>query len=330
MLRGHGDTARALGLHGTEGRSATVNLSHDEDTRASLLPIGVVVEILRRDYPDVSHSSLRFLEREHLVRVERTAGGHRLYSRDTVERIRLIKHWQSRRWSLADIRVRLDQLDTLPPPSQLADAFLHLALKGELAGASRLILDAADAGLPIERIFGDILDPALQKLGAFWSEGVVQVAQEKELSEIARELITDLTLRHAGHPSGPSLVAASVEGERHELGLRMVCGLLRIHRYRVHFLGADVATRFLVESVLLHHPIAVLLSASQEAQLPAMQEAIGQVLACAREDAPLLVLAGGALAHRQAEAIRSSGAVPLHGPHLSALMTTLLRLLAQA
>ena len=44
-----------------------------------LVSIGSVVSELQRSYPDVSHSSLRFLEREGLIASIRTPGGHRLY-----------------------------------------------------------------------------------------------------------------------------------------------------------------------------------------------------------------------------------------------------------
>src|SRR5687768_4510149 len=82
-----------------------------------LVPIGVVVDALHGEYPDVSHSSLRFLEREGLLRSTRTPGGHRLYSRADIDRVRRIKVWQAQRLSLSDIRERLEQLDHLPDPA---------------------------------------------------------------------------------------------------------------------------------------------------------------------------------------------------------------------
>src|SRR5215216_3859398 len=84
-----------------------------------LLSIGSVVAELQRLYPDVSHSSLRFLEREGLIASIRTPGGHRLYSRGDVERIRQIKMWQAQRLSLDQIRQRLTELERLPTLSAL-------------------------------------------------------------------------------------------------------------------------------------------------------------------------------------------------------------------
>ena len=52
--------------------------------------IGQVVAALQPRFPDVSHSSLRFLEREGLIHSLRTTGGHRLYAADEVARIEQI------------------------------------------------------------------------------------------------------------------------------------------------------------------------------------------------------------------------------------------------
>src|SRR5688500_10464102 len=87
---------------------------------SDLLPIGQVVAELRASYPDVSDSSLRFLEREGVSAPTRTAGGHRLFAQHDVERIRQIKPWQTQRLSLDESRPRLVDLDRLPAPPALA------------------------------------------------------------------------------------------------------------------------------------------------------------------------------------------------------------------
>ncbi len=59
--------------------------------------IGKVVALLQKEFPDLTSSSLRFLEKEGLLHPQRTPGGHRLYSDGDIARIRLIKHLQSER-----------------------------------------------------------------------------------------------------------------------------------------------------------------------------------------------------------------------------------------
>ncbi|MGI8486832.1 MAG: cobalamin-dependent protein [Thermomicrobiales bacterium] len=303
--------------------------SHPQDQAAALMSIGAVVTELRRTYPDVTHSSLRFLEREGLVHATRTPGGHRLYTMGDVERIRQIKLWQLQRLSLQEIHERLIHLDSLPATSKLTEEFLMHALAGNVQQAYRSVIAAADVGLSLEMVFAEVLDPALRRVGDAWEQGDLLVAQEKEISELSRELITELTLRHLSPVVGTSIVAACVEGEKHELGLRMICGLLRARGFGVHFLGADVAPRFLLEATKLHRPAAVLLSAMMTEQLPAVEDAIRQLVSRGTVAAPIVIV-GGQIAAHHADAIRAFGAIPLADSNLTSALTMMISLLPPA
>jgi DNA-binding transcriptional MerR regulator len=296
----------------------------DDHETTDLVSIGRVVEDLRRVYPDVSHSSLRFLEREGLLVPHRTPGGHRLYSRHDLDRLHQIKTWQAQRLSLEEIRQRLAALQRLGSPDAIADRFLVAALAGDLAGAAAAIQDADELGMPLTQVFGEVLRPALYEVGARWEGGTVSVGQEKEVSELARDLIAELSQRHAAPaPHGPAVVAACVAGERHDLGLRMVAGLLRERGWRVHFLGADVDPRFLLEAVRLRRPAVVLLSATTEARLAAVAEAIAALRADGTIGVVPVVVGGGQAVAAHADTLRAWGAVPAVDDGLGAVLHAL-------
>lgn len=277
----------------------------------ALMPIGRVVEEVHKSFPSVTPSSLRFLEREGLVVPTRTPGGHRLYSHADVERILQIKEWQAQRLSLEDIRARLDQRERLPDPSELTRVFLREALQGNLEEARRAVLSADKVGMPIRQVFSDIIEPALVEVGNGWERGTILVAQEKTVSEVVRDLIAELAHRHTtGETHGPAIVAACVAGERHELGLRMIVALLRVSGRRVHYLGADVDTRFLVEAVRLRRPAIVLLSARLETQLQAVEDAASAIRAEVNNELPRIVV-GGQLALTQPDELRALGTTPI-------------------
>jgi DNA-binding transcriptional MerR regulator/methylmalonyl-CoA mutase cobalamin-binding subunit len=276
-----------------------------------LAPIGTVVALLQEQYPDISHSSLRFLEREGLITPARTGGGHRLYSADDLQRIRLIKDWQLQRLSLDQIRQQLTERDATGSPEDLAAQFLDQALSGSLENAQRTILTAYDLGLSLDTLFMSVLRPALWELGDRWQRGEVSVAQEKEVSHVARDLIAELGVRSTSVPDtehGGRVVAACVPGEQHELGLLMVSGLLRSHGCSVQFLGVDVAPDFLVDAVHRRQPHAVLLSATYDQHLPAMHAAVEAVRTT---NVPTCVFAGGQAVERHPERVASWGVTPI-------------------
>ena len=54
------------------------------------LTIGAVCAILKRDYPDISISKIRYLEDQKLLAPRGTRGGYRLYSEEDVARLQTI------------------------------------------------------------------------------------------------------------------------------------------------------------------------------------------------------------------------------------------------
>ncbi len=287
-----------------------------EQRAKPLIPIGEVVTRLRNQYPDITHSSLRFLEREGLITASRTPGGHRLYSTNDLQRIRQIKAWQAQGLSLAEIRHRLAQLDRLPPASLLSDQFLAHALAGDFASATSTILSLDDVGFPLGQLFGDVLRPALVTIGKRWEDGALLIAQEKEISELARDLIAELTIRHSKMPAeGPAIVAACVRGEFHELGLLMICGLLRAGGRRVYYLGPDVDAVFLLDAVRLHQPSIVLLSAKMPPNLAAVKTTTTVLVNGLAPHPTPAILVGGQAAAEHPDLVRSWRATPIIEDH---------------
>jgi methanogenic corrinoid protein MtbC1 len=302
----------SAGIEGT-GREAAVKSFENAPVDRSLMPIGVAVAQLQAEFPEVSHSSLRFLEREGLLKATRTPGGHRLYSQADLDRVTLIKTWQQQGSSLEEIARRLSFRETLIDPRILSERFLSLIEAREIEAAQRLILDADRGGIEPETIFLEVLTPALHAVGDQWAAGALHVHEEKAISEMCREVVAELTLRHSpDFPTGPLLIAACVQGERHEIGLRMVYGLLRQQGYRVRYLGQDVATEFLIEAVQTNSPVALLLTATMEESLAGCAALMDELHQMQKGGASVSVLIGGWLAEQHSEQLSALGMHPTH------------------
>jgi MerR family transcriptional regulator, light-induced transcriptional regulator len=302
-------------------------MADSSSTQPATFTIGEVVASIAKLFPDLSHSGLRFLEREGLLTPLRTEGGHRLYRQSDMDRIVSIKSWREDGVSIDEIRRRLAKLDSLPSMDQLSDVFLDLAIAGNLREAGNQILTADEAGVAPLVIFNDVLTPALIEVGRRWEIGILPVAQEKEISEVVRDLVAEIARRHITEQSdGPAIVAGCVEYERHELGLRMICALLRIHGYRVYYLGADVSPEFLLQAIALHRPKVLLLSAMLPTALEALERTIEQVRAATSGIDVLEIVVGGSLVTHEHEKVSSMGTIPMREPHLAASLATIQRL----
>ncbi|MBY6363538.1 transcriptional regulator FtsR [Rhodococcoides corynebacterioides] len=84
------------------------------------MSIGTVLDRLRRDFPDVTISKIRFLEAEGLISPERTASGYRRFSVQDCERLKYVLTAQ--RDHYLPLKVIKEQLDALDEGATVAAA----------------------------------------------------------------------------------------------------------------------------------------------------------------------------------------------------------------
>lgn len=289
------------------------------------MTIGDAVRTLQSEFPAVTHSSLRFLEREGLLSPSRTGGRQRLFSVTDLDRVRQIKRWQAAHISLEEIKTRLADSE---PIERVGSRLAAELLRGDHGEATRIVLSEEERGIALSTIYGDLIQPALTEVGARWSAGILTVSQEHEITELMRDLIAETSLRRISQIfDGPIALAACVEGERHEIGLRMIGGLLRAHGWTVHYLGSDIAAPFLIEAVARRNPNVVLLSATIEERLPSLQTSVAAIRQSGHNP---FVIAGGQIAIHHASAIRSWGAEPIIDQHPAAALNQILALTTSA
>src|SRR5690348_17119943 len=78
---------------------------------AELLNIGQMLDELREEFPELTHSKVRYLEEQGLLSPQRTPAGYRKFSFSDVERMRFILRQQANFWPLNEIRQTLDDMD---------------------------------------------------------------------------------------------------------------------------------------------------------------------------------------------------------------------------
>ncbi|MGE2835890.1 MerR family transcriptional regulator [Mycobacterium sp. SMC-4] len=87
-------------------------MTQPETSALTGMSIGVVLDLLRSEFPDVTHSKIRFLEAEGLVTPERTPSGYRRFTAYDCARLRFILTAQ--RDHYLPLKVIKAQLDAQP------------------------------------------------------------------------------------------------------------------------------------------------------------------------------------------------------------------------
>lgn len=106
----------------------------------------------------------------------------------------------------------------------------------------------------------EIVMPLGEVIGDLWALGKLSVAVEHLASEVVvQQLKADLA---SGPANGPVLLAACLSGEHHEWGFLVTLTQLQSRGWRVHYLGADLPTKDIVEATWTLIPRVVAISAA--------------------------------------------------------------------
>lgn len=208
----------------------------------------------------ISETTLRVWERRyHFPLSARTAGGHRLYSQEQVQRLQWVKQRVDAGMQISQAIRALEHLEREGASSDTAlttrAATIHIE-NGDVANRLRAQLfkalvehDSAHANETLvealaifspDQVVLEIIRPTLHDIGEAWSAQQLDVATEHFASNLLRQQLL-MWLRSAppAYEVAPVLLACA-PGELHEGSLLMLAVLLRRLRWPVIYLGQTV------------------------------------------------------------------------------------------
>lgn len=231
-----------------------------ESSGSGMKTIGQVVDVLSREFPDVSVSSLRFLEREGLLSPQRKAGGHRLYSARDIERARVIKQWQANRFSLKEIRSRLDNAPQYREIPAVVEKMTTLLLTENIEGACATLEEAFDSGVPLLTLCDDVLTPVMRNLGDDEGNHLIPVDVQFELDQRLFRFLSQAAIAPENQTGRPVVLAACPPWERHDMPLQMLSALMIERGASMHFIGSQVDSEFMRDANTRLKPDLILIS----------------------------------------------------------------------
>ncbi|MCB9898486.1 MAG: cobalamin B12-binding domain-containing protein [Planctomycetes bacterium] len=220
---------------------------------------------------------------------------------------------------LDDVITRFDRLGTSETPGlstesgagRLASQYVLALLEGDRRRACDLVLDAVRAGdiTPQDAIVHVGLS-AQRELGRMWHLDEVTIAEEHFVSATTVRLMEQvLGLATCAPSNGKTVLAAALDNDVHDIGLRAVTDLFELDGWRVIFLGAQMPVEDLLWASDAFKPDLVVLSATLGTHVRSVAEAIAQ-LRLRRADPPPVLVGGTAfLSEREAEDLVGADAV---------------------
>jgi len=164
------------------------------------------------------------------------------------------------------------------PLGKAASEYLEALLAGDRGGAMRLVRELMAGGMPIKAIYIDVFQTSLARLGQLWLRGEISVAKEHFCTAATQAIIAQLypSIMGAKH-NGRSLVAASVGGELHEIGIRMVADFFEMEGWATYYLGANNPASGIVSAIRDRNACLLCLSTSIVSNLPGVAAVISLV-----------------------------------------------------
>lgn len=191
----------------------------------------------------------------------------------------------------AEIEPKLQSLDASTSHGQLALRYLTACLEAQSEAAVQMILDALNGELTPEDVYTKVLLPAQREIGELWHAGDVSVAEERLVSETTREVMTLIVNRFAPvADESLTVLAASVAGNSHDIGLRAVADLFKLAGWHSIFLGADMPTSDIAKSAHSFDAKLIVLSATLTTQINTLAVVIDAVR---QESSESKILVGG-------------------------------------
>lgn len=166
--------------------------------------------------------------------------------------------------------------------------------------AVKTVTAAVQAGLPIEDLYAQVLEPFLESVGATWQEGRTAVWEEHLIVGAVRTAIEALypavlERKEKITPVPVTVAFFCAPEETHDVGLRMLADKFDLRGFRTVYVGAMTPIDQMVDCARALGVDVVCLSASTHFQRTALREVVRRL----REEIPevRVVVGGPAFAH---------------------------------
>lgn len=271
--------------------------------------------------------------RYRAVEPARTPTNRRLYTRDEVERLRLLGELTQAGHSIGTIaRLSTERLAAMtksplrmPEPVTLTERGLTPAgpLVEECLNAVRQLdsrrleegLNRGAALLGAVGLLQRVVAPTVQAIGDLWRQGDLTTAHEHFATSALRVFLGNLAKPYGSVADAPGLVTATPAGQVHELGALLVAALASNLGWRVAHLGASLPAAEIAGAARQSHARAVALSVVYPEDDPRLDHEFRTLRQCLGRQVPVLV--GGRAVEAYQEVLNEIGALSI--PSLSDL-----------
>ncbi|MFW6230043.1 MAG: helix-turn-helix domain-containing protein [Halanaerobium sp.] len=130
----------------------------------------------------------------------------------------------------------------------------------------------------IIKIYTDIFQPVLYKIGDLWAKGIITIDKERYFSNSILELMTWLKQKlDKPQKKNFTILGFAPNTESHYIGLRMAMDIFQIAGWESIYYGNNLPIKNILNSISFHQPDAVAFSITSKENLNALLDTIKQI-----------------------------------------------------
>ena len=147
--------------------------------------------------------------------------------------------------------------------------YLNYLLNNDTKNAYRTIQKAIESGIPIQRIYIDVLQEVMYEVGNLWHQNKISIDKEHYCTSATQMILSQFYSIVFNTPKNArKVLSCCVENELHEMGIRMVSDLFDYRGWDSIYLGAAVPKEAILKAIGEHKPDLVALSVTMPQHLP--------------------------------------------------------------
>ena len=275
------------------------------------------VQVVARQTGLTPHLLRAWEKRYAAVHPTRSESGRRVYSDLDIRRLKLLSRITKQGHPIGSVATLPDEvLENLAKQSTISQAERPRGKGGSHRERSAIVRDCIAV---IQRFDTDglnkilkrtvletgytavvrqVVAPLAQRLGELWSNGTIQTSHEHFASGAIRAFLLDPARQYSGTAPDTALVASTLQGQLHELGVVMAAALAAERGWRVIYLGPSLPALEIASVAIKSEARVVALSMVYPEAEPKIENELRELRNNHPEKTPNLIGGSGAESYR--------------------------------
>lgn len=156
--------------------------------------------------------------------------------------------------------------------------YLEYVLSRKHRKANELIFNLIENNVSISDIYYYIFELSQKQVGKLWQKNELSIADEHYITAVTQSIISQMyPYIFKNDITKDKIVCMSVEGELHELGIRMIADMLSLDGWDSNYYGANLPVRNVIKEIKVLKPKIVVLSATLSTNLDKLEKTVNEI-----------------------------------------------------